>query len=130
MGGEVGFERDEGDHFRVGRQREIVESKVLDDEWVGGISPCRRCITHHSECNAVRECALEEIVEGIAGSSRGELECLHRHLGMRDDVVLVLFHQHIIVARHYFRPVLPELDEEARAHDVVVVEDLTTSNWC
>ena len=65
MSGEVGFERDAGDQLRVGQQRDVVESKVLEVEGVCRVAPSRRCISHHSECYAIGELTFEEIVVAI-----------------------------------------------------------------
>ena len=50
---------------------------------------------------------------------------------MGDDEVPVLLHQIILVARHQLNRELLELDEEPRAHDVLVVLYLRCPiSWC
>ena len=89
--------------MHVGRKRDDFEYKVLEVEGVGVIGPSRRCISYNSECDGIREFALEELVEALTCSSRGAVQSLHRQLPNADDVIPVVLHHHILVVRHHFR---------------------------
>ena len=96
----------------VGRQRDVIESKVLDVEMGCRVAPSRRRIRHPSECDSVGEFALEEIVERVACPSLGDVHSLPRHLLMGDNVILVLGHHHFLVTLHQTLGKIGVLEEE------------------